>query len=66
MAQVESARLGQEDLPILEATLLRRREPLGECAEMAEYRFVNPWLGLNQHNHARYAAARSDTISGAV
>lgn len=58
--EVESARLGDEQLPVLEATLLRRREPLGEFAEPIEYRFVNPWLGLNQENHARYEAARSD------
>jgi hypothetical protein len=58
--ELDRARLDREQLPVLEAMLLRRREPLGECAEMVEYRFVNPWLGLNQDNHARYAAARSD------
>ena len=58
--EVESARLGQEELPVLEATLLRRRELLGECTEPVEYRFVNPWLGLNQENHSRYQRARTD------
>src|SRR5438105_1049286 len=29
---VDRARLGCEELPVLEATLLRRREPLGESA----------------------------------
>jgi hypothetical protein len=58
--EVESARLGRDELPVLEATLLRRREPLGECAGPVEYRFVNPWLGLNQDNHARYERARSN------
>jgi hypothetical protein len=58
--ELDHARLDRDELPVLEATLLRRREPLGECAELIEYRFVNPWLGLNQDNHARYAAARSD------
>jgi Cas6b C-terminal domain/Cas6b N-terminal domain len=58
--EVESARLGHDELPILEATLVRRREPLGECADPVEYRFVNPWLGLNLDNHARYDRARSD------
>jgi hypothetical protein len=58
--EVESARLGRDVLPVLEAMLLKRSEPLGECAEPVEYRFVNPWLGLNQDNHARYERARTD------
>jgi hypothetical protein len=58
--ELDRARLDREELPVLEATLLRRREPLGECAALVEYRFVNPWLGLNQDNHAGYAAARSE------
>ncbi len=58
--ELDRARLDREELPVLEATLLRRREPLGECTELVEYRFVNPWLGLNQDNHARYTAARPD------
>jgi hypothetical protein len=57
--EVESARIGEDELPVLEATLLRRREALGECAEPVEYRFVNPWLGLNQENHQRYERART-------
>jgi hypothetical protein len=58
--ELDRARLEREELPVLEATLLRRREPLGGSAALLDYRFVNPWLGLNQDNHARYAAARSD------
>src|SRR5438874_1362282 len=64
--EVESARLGDEVLPVLEATLLRRREPLGDCPEPAEYRFVNPWLGLNSANYARYQSARADAERWAV
>lgn len=64
--EVELARLGRDELPILEATLVRRREFLGECTEPVAYRFVNPWLGLNQQNYARYDAARSDAERRAV
>ncbi len=64
--ELDHARLDHEELPILEATLLRRREPLGGCAGLVEYRFVNPWLGLNHDNHTRYAAARSDAERQAV
>lgn len=64
--ELEHARLDREELPILEATLLRRREPFGEWAGLVEYRFVNPWLALNQDNHARYSDARSDAERQAV
>ena len=59
--EVDQARLGHEDLPVLEATLLRRRERLGESAEPFEYSFVNPWIGLNQANHVRYESAPTDS-----
>ena len=55
--EADHARLGGEELPILESTLLRRRERLGEVESAREYRFLNPWLALNQTNHARYYAA---------
>jgi len=54
--EVDQARIGTEDLPVLEGTLTSRREGLGECAEPIEYRFVTPWLALNQENHRRYEA----------
>ena len=52
---VDHARLAGESLPVLEATLHKRRDPIGEADEPIEYRFVNPWLGLNQANHIAYA-----------
>lgn len=64
--ELDQARLGNEQLPVLEATLLKRREPLGECADAVEYRFLNPWLGLNQVNHGRYQLAGSDAERAAV
>lgn len=54
--EADRARLGGEELPVLESTLTRRKELLGEC-ESREYRFANPWLGLNQENHRRHDAA---------
>jgi hypothetical protein len=59
--ETEVARLGGAELPVLDATLTRRTEPFGESPEPIEYRFANPWLGLNQDNHRRYAAARAGT-----
>jgi hypothetical protein len=57
--EVDQARLGDEVLPVLEATLQRRKEPFGGTAEPVEYRFLTPWLGLNQDNHRRYEHAKS-------
>ncbi|MGE3808119.1 MAG: CRISPR-associated endonuclease Cas6 [Gemmataceae bacterium] len=54
--QVDAARLGAEELPVLEGTLGRRREPFGEVEQSISYRFCSPWLALNQENHRRYEA----------
>jgi Cas6b C-terminal domain/Cas6b N-terminal domain len=53
--EVDSARIGADDLPVLEGGLTRRRETIGETTEPVVYRFLSPWLGLNQDNHRRYA-----------
>jgi hypothetical protein len=53
-AEVDQARIGTEELPVLESGLTRRRELLGETDEPVTYRFRTPWLGLNQDNHRRY------------
>jgi hypothetical protein len=58
-AQVDHTRIGGEDLQVLEATLSRRVEMIGAAGEAVEYRFVTPWLGLNQENHRRYEADAS-------
>jgi hypothetical protein len=59
--QVEVTRIGCEELPVLEASLVRRRENFGDCAEQLSYRFRTPWLGLNQDNHQRYCQCVSET-----
>jgi hypothetical protein len=58
--EADRAVLGGEELPVLEATLTRRREALGECGEPRPYRFASAWLGLNQENHRRHDAATTD------
>jgi hypothetical protein len=59
--EVDAARIGQDELPILESSLLKRREGFGESEETVAYRFLSPWLGLNQENHHRYEASKTDT-----
>jgi hypothetical protein len=60
-AEVDHARIGADDLPVLEGGLTRRRESIGETTEPADYRFRTPWLGLNQENHRRYAMTTQAT-----
>ena len=55
-SEVDQAQIGTEVLPVLEASLIRRRETLGEAETSLIYRFRTPWLGLNQGNHVRYEA----------
>src|SRR5947209_4214660 len=57
--EVDQARIGQDQLPVLEAALLRRRERFGASDEMMAYRLRSPWLALNQENHRRYEACAS-------
>jgi hypothetical protein len=58
--ELERADLGGEELPVLEGTLIKRREALGEAAAPRDYRFLTPWLGLNQENHRRYEGCATD------
>lgn len=53
--EVDRTRIGTEDLPVLESTITRRKDRLGEAIEPMDYRFVTPWLALNQENERRYA-----------
>jgi hypothetical protein len=53
--EVDRTRIGSEDLPVLESTIARRKDWLGEAIEPVGYRFVTPWMALNQENERRYA-----------
>jgi hypothetical protein len=57
--EVDKARIGLEDLPVLEGTISRRRDNFGYCTEPVGYQLLTPWLGLNQENHRRYESCRS-------
>jgi hypothetical protein len=65
-AEVDRARIGADDLPVLESGLTRRREGIGEAAEPIAYRFSTPWLGLNQDNHRRYQATADPAVRRAL
>ena len=52
--EVDKAKIGLEEMAVLEASLTRRQEVLGETEQVIEYRFRTPWLGLNQENYHKY------------
>ncbi|MFH1008454.1 MAG: CRISPR-associated endonuclease Cas6, partial [Candidatus Latescibacterota bacterium] len=52
--EVDQAKLGSENLPVQEATIQKRRATFGATEGMVTYRFLSPWLALNQKNARRY------------
>jgi Cas6b C-terminal domain/Cas6b N-terminal domain len=52
--ETDVARIRHEELPILEATLVKRREAFGETEDPLGYQFRSPWLALNQENHRQF------------
>jgi hypothetical protein len=58
--QVQQICLQDETLPIQEIAWRRRQEPFGETDCLQTYRFLTPWLPLNQENHRRYQRASTE------
>lgn len=56
--EIGHATLGHSTYPVLEATIRRRTEQFGETDRAVRYRFLTPWLALNQENERCYRAAR--------
>ena len=52
--EVDQTKLGIETLTVQESTVQKRRVEIGECKKMVTYRFLTPWLALNQNNTHRY------------
>ena len=60
--ETDQAKLGPETLNVREATIQRRRFLFGQTEEMVTYRFVSPWLALNQGNARRYHADEREDV----
>ena len=54
--ETDEAKLGSEILDVREATIRRRQVLFGQAEYMVTYRFLSPWLALNQENARRYYA----------
>ena len=50
----EEYRLGEETLQVLEREVKVQEVAFGICMENLEYRFLNPWMALNQDNYHLY------------
>jgi hypothetical protein len=57
--EIDETRLGGEHLEVLQAEFESRHEEIHVTAEPIEYRFVTPWLALNQKNFRSYVGSRN-------
>ena len=57
--EIDETRLGDEQLPVLDSHFETHCEQLQVTAEPIEYRFVTPWLALNQKNFREYTGSRN-------
>ena len=54
--EVDQTKLGLETLSVQESTVQKRRVEIGQSESIVTYRFLSPWLALNQENARRYRA----------
>lgn len=47
-------------IPLLEKEISQKVEPFGWVEEPQTYRFVTPWMGLNQKNHGVWCGLRGE------
>ena len=57
--EIDQTRLGNELLPVLESRFELREESLAVCESPIRYRFLTPWLALNQENFRAYLRSSS-------
>ncbi len=57
--EVDVARLRCQDLRVLESRIECRHESLSATDAPLDFRFLSPWLPLNQRNHGKFVALKS-------
>lgn len=57
---IDEAKIGNEQLPVIETKLSTSDFELAITAEPQHYQFVTPWLGLNQKNFQLFRQATTD------
>lgn len=56
---IDQTRIGSEELPVLESSLATETCCITVVPEPIRYRFVTPWLALNQKNFQEYTRSKS-------
>jgi CRISPR/Cas system endoribonuclease Cas6 (RAMP superfamily) len=46
--------IGNSYMPVNELQIDIRKEEFGQCEDMCTYRFISPWMALNQENYREY------------
>ena len=56
---IDQRNLGDEEHQVLDAHFETRQEEISHTSEPLEYRFLTPWLALNQKNFTAYVGSRN-------
>lgn len=67
-ADIDESRLGSDEIEVVDAALETRLEEIDSVAEPFTYRFLTPWLALNEKNFRSYTGSfnqkfRKDELS---
>lgn len=57
--EMDETELGGKQLSVRETYFETRQDEITACAEPVEYRFVTPWLALNERNFRSYTGSRN-------
>lgn len=57
--EIDETRLGDQEMPVLESRFETSSHEINVTAEAIEYRFVAPWLALNQKNFREYVGSHN-------
>jgi Cas6b C-terminal domain/Cas6b N-terminal domain len=59
---IDQTRIGDQELRVLDAQFDWSTAEISIVPQMNDYRFVNPWLALNQKNFEEYSAIHSHAL----
>jgi hypothetical protein len=57
--KIDKAKVGLIDMPVIESSIIKRKIEIGESPNSVAYRFISPWLALNQRNESMYRQTKS-------
>ena len=55
--KVDELKIGETRIPIREKKIVQKQEVFGLSDQLQFYKFIIPWLGLNQKNYSNYQTA---------